>query len=70
MIKKLFHLLILKYSFQSGTRIEVARAYLVTFVNIIHTIIPTRGFELNVVSVTKSAKHLTWTWGIGCQQST
>ena len=36
-------------------------------VNGIHTILPTRGFELNVVSVVlvmKSAKHLTWTWGI------
>ena len=50
---------------ESGTRLEVARAYLVTFVNVIHAIIPTRGFELNVASVTKSAKHPTWTWGIG-----
>ena len=28
---------------KSGTRLEVARAYLVTFVNVIHAIIPTRG---------------------------
>ena len=52
---------------QSGTRLEVAGAYLVTFVNVIHIIILTRGFELNVVSVMKSAKHLTWTWGIVVQ---
>ena len=49
---------------QSGTQLEVARAYLVIFVNVIHTIIPTLGFELNVASVTKSPKHPTWTWGI------
>ena len=34
-------------------------------VNGIHAILPTGGFELNVASVMKSAKHLTWTWGIG-----
>ena len=49
---------------KSGTRLEVVRAYLVTFVNVIHAIIPIRGFELNVALVMKSAKHPTWTWGI------
>ena len=49
---------------QSGRRLEGSRAYFVTFVNVIHAILPTRGLELNVASVMKSAKHLTWTWGI------
>ena len=48
----------------NGNRASVSRCRERFFITFRQRFLPTRGFELNVASVMKSAKHLTWTWGI------